>query len=171
MTEEETEEEQEEETEENLEENVNLGGDTSESFTDFSSSEIIAPVLDSTGETQETPNLEQELANVPSFPGQERKKPEEDYASAANMPDYGANYEQVNYEDMERQNTKDKEREITGQRTREEFETSDIRPLRQFQQNRWREQMQEPEARGLREDYLLGGLRERKSKGKLPHET
>jgi len=173
VEEEEKAEEEQEETD--LEREVEFldSGEDFQDFSEFSSSNgVIAPVLEDSGLSQEIPDLEQNLANVPIT---EEEGGEVEYQTI-NMPDYGASYDSFgDYENTETpvtdKSNRDIETDITRGITQERFESLDIRPLRQAQQEAWREQMREQETRRMREDYITGGLREKKSKGKLPHEA
>ena len=161
--------------EESLEEEVESlnSSENFENFSEFSASdEIFAPVLETTDltqKTEETPALERELGNVPVA----RREGEERTYQAVNMPEYTSYEEIENYENLERQQRekRDVEIDITGRITQDRFETPDIRPLRQTEQGSWRQQMEEPETREARNAYITGGVRERKGKDKLPHET
>jgi len=155
---------------------VEEAGENFEDFSEFErdseSSEVIAPVLEDTGLTQDVgvEELESELENVPSTSEGERR--EEQYA--VNMPDYGSNYEQaINYENTDRQEreAQEEDREIIARPLlrQETFEMQDIRPLKQTQPV-WRQEMAQQRERHIEEDYQVGIREKDRRRDKLPHE-
>jgi len=154
-----------EEEEETLEEEVEPEEkfEDEESFQEFSGGggEAVTPVLEATGQVQETEEpLEQELADVPSA---RREEEPQDYA-VANMPDYGTS-EEIKYEEAERQEQRERDREMGLVTSRFETE-ADTTPGIQTMKG-WQEATVEP---GMRRqevqerDYIWKG-REKSEEG------
>tara|TARA_Y100000310_G_scaffold340954_1_gene438488 strand:+ start:2508 stop:3074 length:567 start_codon:yes stop_codon:yes gene_type:complete len=170
----EIEEDEDDEEEESLEEELEdepTNTIEDDSFVDFTT-ETVIPTLQASETQDTTPEpLEEELEDVPTTPA--IGGPDADY-EVSNMP-YDADYAQANYENMNQEEIKTRDREMNITHMTPRVESTDTERKMDF--GAFSGEMQHPETRRITKDYTMkigrqgddAGLpfEERKKKGRL----